>query len=932
MPDLSYTHRRPLRLRKPLLALLYLVPTAASAAPDHPVVPGFERFFSDAKSDAARGGQLLLGELNCISCHKPEGAALNALNRKEAPILDGVASRVRKSYLRKFLADPAAVKPGTFMPHLLAGFTEAQRMQKVEELTHFLASTGVPAAARAEPRRVGAGRELYHRVGCVACHGSRDDAGDTARTLPTSVPLGDLKAKYTLVGLAAFLQEPHRVRPSGRMPGLLLSTEEARAVANYLLQGVAFPTEVPNLTYAYYEGDWHNVPDFDKFTPTATGRACGFDLELAHRPDNYALRFEGYLRIDREAEYLFHLVSDDGSKLWIDGKEVVDNDGEHAPTAKSAKASLKNGMHKIVVGFFQLGGGATLDLQIEGPGLGVQAANPRIFLTPQGNPKPKPPPRNASDDDNFAIDAKLAAKGREAFVTLGCASCHQLHMDNKPLQSRSSAPPLARFKPQGGCLAEAPAAGLPLYRLSAAQRSALAAALRAPSGAGAPPPREVIAHTLTAFNCYACHQRDKVGGHEEAFNSFFVTTQPEMGDEGRVPPPLDGVGAKISTGWLDHIWAEGAKDRPYMYTRMPRFGAANVAPLTAALEAVDRVEPVTRPAFTETPAQVKAAGRHLVGGNALACVKCHIFNGHKAEGVQGIDMTLMPRRLKRDWFFHYIIDPQKYRPGTRMPEAWPKGESLLPAILGGDTIKQIESVWQYLSEGERAQLPRGLEQQSILLVPQKEAILYRNFIEGSGPRAIGVGYPEKANLAFDANDLRLSLLWQGDFIDAARHWTDRGAGFQGPAGDNILHLPSGPGIAVLEKPDEPWPTRPSKELGFHFRGYRLTSDERPTFLYSYRGLDVEDFPNAIAGKLGPSIRRTLTLKASQPVHGLYYRAVAGDKIEDVGDGWYRIHGEWKLHIETDGRPLLRDSAGKKELLVPILFRQGKARVVQEYSW
>src|SRR5437763_1832195 len=111
-------------------------PAAKSPAvvgPDHPVVPGFERFYADDKSDAARGGQLLLGELNCISCHKAEGCGANAPNgpeahpEKMAPILSDVGGRIKPAFLRKFLASPLAVKPGTTMPDLFAGLTEAQR-------------------------------------------------------------------------------------------------------------------------------------------------------------------------------------------------------------------------------------------------------------------------------------------------------------------------------------------------------------------------------------------------------------------------------------------------------------------------------------------------------------------------------------------------------------------------------------------------------------------------------------------------------------------------------------------------------------------------------------------------------------------------------------------------------------------------------------
>jgi hypothetical protein len=436
---------------------------------------------------------------------------------------------------------------------------------------------------------------------------------------------------------------------------------------------------------------------------------------------------------------------------------------------------------------------------------------------------------------------------------------------------------------------------------------------------------------LLAFNCYACHERDGVGGVEEVWNPFFTTTQPEMGDEGRIPPSLSGVGAKLTPAWLSKVLANGARDRPYMHTRMPNFGGANVGHLAQAFAARDRLEPVARPSFDRTTPRVKAAGRHLVGGQALACIKCHLFAGHKAEGIQGIDMTLMARRLRRDWFHRYVRAPQKYRPGTRMPEGWPNGTSLLTKVLGGDTDRQIEAVWLYLSDGDRAALPAGLRKQSIPLVPTREAILYRNFIEGAGTRGIGVGYPEKAHLAFDANDLRLCLVWQGAFLDASRHWTDRGAGFEPPLGDNVLHLPAGVSFAVLHG-DEPWPTQPARALGDTFLGYRLTPDSRPTFLYSCAGARVEDFPNAVAGSPSPSIRRTLTLTATPPGPALWFRAAVAGKIEEVGAGWYRIDGEWKMRIESTARPRIRPSGGRTELLVPVRFHDGRARIVQEIVW
>ena len=346
-----------------------------------------------------------------------------------------------------------------------------------------------------------------------------------------------------------------------------------------------------------------------------------------------------------------------------------------------------------------------------------------------------------------------------------------------------------------------------------------------------------------------------------------------------------------------------------------------------------KVKPVPPVTFSEQVSRVKSEARKMCGGNSLGCIKCHTFAGHKAEGVQGIDMLLMPRRLQHDWFYRYLLDPQKLRPGTRMPTAWTNGMTVLPDVLDGSTAQQIESIWIYLQDGGKAALPPGLRKHSIPLEVGKEAIIYRNFIEGSGSRAIGVGYPEKANLSFDANDLRLALLWQGEFIDAARHWTDRGAGYEAPLGENVVHLPAGVAFAVLAKDDEAWPKKSAKDLGYQFHGYRTTPDGRPTFFYSCHGARVEDFSNAVAGKSSPSIRRTLTLTSDKPVANLWFRAAVADKIEPgSAKGSYRINGEWTLKLDAGAEAKIRKSGGKTELLVPVRFQDGKARIVEEFVW
>jgi mono/diheme cytochrome c family protein len=915
--------------RPPLLAALVtvLLPAAAiSADGSRPIVGGFERISAGEKADAARGGQLLLTELNCTSCHKPTDEALAP---KRAPILDHVGGRVRVGHLRRFLADPQAVKPGTTMPNLFAG--DPDRSAKVEALTQFLASLGAPKQERPDGKAVASGRLLYHQSGCAVCHGPRDAEGLPAKNAAANVvPLGDLKGKYTLPGLTAFLDNPLAVRPSGRMPHVV-SGKEAKDIASYLLQGVKvdLPSGRGSGTFAYYERQLNRLPNFARLTPTASGTGPAFDVTVAKRANDFALKFDGAFKVEKEGNYRFHLTSDDGSRLLIDGKTVVNNDGIHSTATASGDVTLAKGVHTVTVQYFQAGGEIVLDVEVEGPGLGRQPFAAMVAATPELlEAKPAPTKKPAGEDD-LEISPALVEKGRSLFTTAGCASCHQLQSAGKPLVSTAPrGPDLAKLKPEGGCLAAKPVKGLPWYMLGSEQRTALAAAIRTP-----PPiskePAAVIARTMTLFNCYGCHVRDKVGGPTEETNKFFVTAQPEMGDEGRVPPPLDGAGAKLNPDYLKQILDAGAHDRPYMHTRMPGFGLANLGKLPEAL-AADPTPTAAEVKFTVSEAKVKAAGRFLVGAQALSCFKCHTFAGHKAEGVQGIDMTLMRRRLRRDWFQAYLINPQKVRPGTRMPAAWlANNKSFFPDLLDGKATTQIEAIWVYLQDGTKAQVPAGFGRQYIPLVPDKNAIIYRNFIEGAGSRAIGVGYPEKLNLAFDANEVRLALLWQGAFIDASRHWTDRGEGYQPPLGDNVLKLHTGAPFAVLAKPDAAWPTAPVKEQGWKFTGYHLTPDDRPTFQYAQGTLKVEDFPNPTAGK-EPSLRRTLKLTAPGGVKDLYFRAAVGDKIEKLDGGWYRIDG-WKMKPEG-GTPVLRKSNGKSELLVPVPFKDGKAELVQEFVW
>jgi mono/diheme cytochrome c family protein len=904
--------------------LVFFSAAASTAADTPPRVLGYERAYVAPNANFGAAGQLLLGELNCTACHTATDTSATQIQRKSPPILDTVTSRVRPEYLQRFLDDPQAAKPGTTMPSVLAGKNETERAEIVDALVHFLASTGTATASNPSRFAVKRGEELFHSIGCIACHDPRTEK--PSEPVAASIPLGTPSKKYTLPGLTQFLQDPLAVRPGGRMPNLNLTAAEARDIASFLLNDLDI---VAGLQYAYYEGEWDKLPKFETLKPVAIGEAENFDLTPARRKDHYALRFEGTIELPQAGDYLFLIGSDDGSRLLIDGKVVVVTDGVHPFEQKRKKQPMTAGPHSVVVEYFEDEGEEALQVDFEGPGLTQQ---PLATLLSS----PVKPSDSAKPHDSFSIDTAKAAKGREFFASLGCASCHVLREKANPIAAMRSAKPLAELAGRGGCL-DRRDNSTPRYGLNDAQVVALGVAIQEIKQ----PRRELTAaetvdRTLIRFHCIACHQRGELGGMLAARDLFFTSDMPEMGDEGRIPPSLNGVGAKLTTEWLDHIFAHGAKDRPYMLTRMPKFGTANVGSLTKSFESADaalvRTAPPLKQLAEDDERRIKAGGRRLVGTQGFSCIKCHTFADQKSSGIQALSLTTMTKRLRHDWFYHYLQNPQAYRPGTRMPTAFPDGQTTLPKVLDGTIDTQIDAIWRYLSDGDKAIFPVGLVTGKIELVAFDEPIVYRNFIEGAGTRAIGVGYPEKLNLAFDANSMRLALLWHGAFIDAARHWTARGAGFEKPLGDNVLKLPDGPPLAVLSDLKAAWPTAVPDNDELHFGGYRLGPKRQPTFLYSWNGLSIEDTPHPVGQDDVFTMQRKINFTSSKPIENAYFRLARASQIEKLTDNSYRIDNRWTLRINSGPNPVARDIDGERELLVPMILTNGKANIELNYDW
>jgi hypothetical protein len=145
-----------------------------------------------------------------------------------------------------------------------------------------------------------------------------------------------------------------------------------------------------------------NLPNFRKLKPKGTIYTTSLNIPpqdfevgfpgVTKRFEWFAIDYTGKFWVRSPGPYRFHLLSDDGSRLWIDGKLVVDNDGIHAPRVMHGEIGLSEGLHRIEVGYFQgPRAGVALVLTVSRPGEEGRVFNVDDFKPPPGVEIPREP-------------------------------------------------------------------------------------------------------------------------------------------------------------------------------------------------------------------------------------------------------------------------------------------------------------------------------------------------------------------------------------------------------------------------------------------------------------------------------------------------------------------------------------------------------------
>lgn len=510
------------------------------------------------------------------------------------------------------------------------------------------------------------GEILISEMNCAACH----EPADTIKARLASRPSPRLDAEHavrvTPQWLRAFLENPQATQPNTLMPDLLAGfepaqrAEAAEALTHYLVE-LRGPAKA-----APAQADGNVLQAGKTLYHTIGCVACHAPEELPAEKVNAP---EAWAELEKLRQTSVPLGSLEQKYTTAELAAFLQDPLKSRPGGRMPSFKLTDAEAHAIAAYL------------------LRAA-----------PQEKTPA--------FSIDAVKATRGKELFATLNCAACHQVDGPGR------KAKPMERLigRQPGGCLGTKPKPGVPKFEISDRQRVVILAQLGNQASMTEPlTPEQQITRTMMTLNCYSCHARERRGGVDPSRREYF-TSSVDLGDEGRIPPTLRGVGAKLRLESLKEALVGNSTVRPSMPTRMPLYGDANVGHLPELFAQADaRPEALPSPAINHPSVASDADhGRKLIGAGGLNCIACHNFNGHPSPGVPGLDLAGSAPRLNWDWFRRYLLDPQSIRSGTRMPTFWPEGVATNKEILGGDTEKQIQSIWTYLMRKDFDPLPPGL--------------------------------------------------------------------------------------------------------------------------------------------------------------------------------------------------------------------------------
>jgi hexosaminidase len=182
------------------------------------------------------------------------------------------------------------------------------------------------------------------------------------------------------------LKESHEIRAVTRMKSGHVSVPVViRAEKQEMARGYQVAPVVQGTDYEMYQGEFSSVLQMDSVKAVSRGTMEVPGIPATHPANRYGLIFRGHIKIEKPGIYRFYLKSDDGSKLMIGSRQVVQNDGPHGFQEKSGEVALGKGWHNYELRYFQGTGAQNLLFSWSGYGMEKQAV-PASSLASMASP------------------------------------------------------------------------------------------------------------------------------------------------------------------------------------------------------------------------------------------------------------------------------------------------------------------------------------------------------------------------------------------------------------------------------------------------------------------------------------------------------------------------------------------------------------------
>ncbi len=640
--------------------------------------------------------------------------------RKDGPSLYKVAGKDDQQWVRKWLANPVAFRPNTYMPRFW-GLDNNQDPDRdaveINAIAEYLFAVSEPVQYPEPPvpGDVARGQKLVGELGCLGCHVIDERVADLSlpkelkpymdvwayrRARSQGPQLAGLGSKTTAGWVYAWVKDPKKYHPGTKMPNLRLSDQEAADLAAYLV------------TLRNETTDEEPLPAIKP-----------------HRLDEVTVEYLEVTRPRHEAVEKIQQLDDLIERYFVDEETMAYYD---EPARLPREEARQKALQKEFEDTFDDAIGRQADqlaAQITATKTKMKAARDRVA--------------------GFSADQKKNVYlGSQLIGRYGCFACHNVHgFENaKPigtelsewgskavnkldfglldiehnriawLKQKLHAPRSYDQGRIGVTRTPQELLKMPKFNLTSNQVDQIVTFVSGMTDEKLTyqEPRQLTPAEFTIergrwltkeLNCVACHIVEGKGGAVRA------TGIPK----GMEPPMISGNPTQLRQGqrtqpdWLFSFLKspQTGQIRPWLKVRMPTFGLsdaeANLLVKYFALEGRTQF-PYHSPPLNQSP-------EHLAAGKAVfdkvKCGLCHVLEG-KALGKPlaeipeedlprlAPDLALAHQRLQREWLIEkWIPNPGQQVPGTRMPQ-FEYGPNLDAKILGGNGRQQVEALVDYV--------------------------------------------------------------------------------------------------------------------------------------------------------------------------------------------------------------------------------------------